>query len=97
MKGQTSSQDGGIGRHVALPCTTIRRIATNLKTRNTQNYQKIKLYGNLTTRELKKSYSSRWVGGVEMGQRDALSGWRQGRWNGPSHIRVGGIKIRRNA
>ena len=47
------------------PCTTKRRTTTNLKTKNTQNCQKIKLNGSLTMKDLKKLYSPRWVGGVE--------------------------------
>ena len=49
----------------------------NLKTKNNQNFQKTKLYGSLTTKELKKKHSSRLVGGMEMG-----SGWLMGQ----SHI-----------
>ena len=49
------------------PCTNKRRTTTNLNTKNNQNYQKIKLYGSLTTKELKKKHSSRLVGGEEMG------------------------------
>ena len=56
---RTSGQDGGIGRHASPPYTTIRRITTNLKTKNTQNCQKIKLYGSPTAKNLKKRYSSR--------------------------------------
>ena len=41
-------------------------ITTNLKTIYNQKCQKIKLYGMLTTKELKK-YSFRPVGGAEMG------------------------------
>ena len=63
---QTSGQDGGGGRHTVPPHTTKRR-TTNLKTRNNQNWQKIKLYESPTTKELKKKHSSRQVGGVEMG------------------------------
>ena len=47
--------------------TTIRRITTNVKTKNTQNCQKIVLYGSPTTKDLKKLFSSRWVGEVELG------------------------------
>ena len=36
------------------------------KTNNTQNYQKIERYGSLTTKDLKKPHSSRWVGGAEL-------------------------------
>ena len=61
-----SSQDGGIGRYTLLPHTT-KRITTNLKTKNNQNCQKIKLYESLTTKELKKKHSSRPGGGAEMG------------------------------
>ena len=49
------------------PHTTKRRITTNLKTKNNQNCQKIKLYRSLTTKELKKKHSSRPVGGEETG------------------------------
>ena len=48
------SQDGGIGRDPSLPHTTKRRITTNVKSINNQNFQKIKLHGTLTTKELKK-------------------------------------------
>ena len=48
-----TGQDGGIGRHSVPPHTTKRRITTNLKTKDNQNWQKIKLYGSLTTKELK--------------------------------------------
>ena len=37
-----------------LPCTTKRRITTNLKSINNQKCQKIKLHGTPTTMELKK-------------------------------------------
>ena len=37
----------------------------NLKTSNTQNCQKIQLHGSLTTKDLKKPHSSRWVEGKE--------------------------------
>ena len=47
------------------PCTTKRRTTTNLKAKNNQNCQKIKLYGSPTTKELKK-LSPRLLGGVEM-------------------------------
>ena len=61
-----SSQDGGVGRNASLPYTTRRRITTNLKTINHQKFQKIKLQGTLTTKELKK-HSFRLVGGAETG------------------------------
>ena len=65
----TSSQDGDIGRHTFPPRTAIRKITTNLKTKYNQNCQKIKLYGSPTTKDLKKPYSSRQVGEVEMESR----------------------------
>ena len=64
---ETSSQDGGTGGHASPPCTTIRRIITNLKTKYNQNCQKTKLYGSPTTKDLKKKYSSRQIGSMEMG------------------------------
>ena len=39
---------------------------TNLKMKNNQKWQKIKLYGSLTTKELKKKHSSRLLGKAEM-------------------------------
>ena len=53
----SSNQDGGLGRDPSLPPTTKRRITTNLKSINNQMCQKIKLYGILTTKELKKKSS----------------------------------------
>ena len=50
-----------------MPSCTTKRKTTNLKTNNNENCQKIKLYGSLTTKELKKKHSSRPVGGAEMG------------------------------
>ena len=43
-----------------------KELQLDLKTNNTQNYQKIELYGSPTTKDLKKPHSFRWVGGVEM-------------------------------
>ena len=56
---RTSGQDGGIDRHAPPPCPTIKKITTNLKQKNTQNCQKIKLHGSLITKDLKKPYSTR--------------------------------------
>ena len=61
----TSGQDGDVGRYTVPPRTTKRRTTTNLKTKNNKNFQKIKLYGSPTTKELKKKHSSRLVGGVK--------------------------------
>ena len=52
--GWSSGQDGGVGRSPSLPYTTKRRITTNLKSRNNQKFQKIKLHRALTNKELKK-------------------------------------------
>ena len=46
--------------------TTKRRVTINLETINNQSWQKIKLHGTQTTKELKK-HSSKPVGGAEMG------------------------------
>ena len=54
---KSAGQDGGIGRNPVLPCTTKRRITTNLKSMNNQNRQKSKLHGTLTTKELKKKWT----------------------------------------
>ena len=79
-----SGQDRRVGRYPVPPHTTKRRTTTNLKIRNNQNCQKIKLYGSLTTKELKKKHSSRLVGGVETGREDSRQGgsWQNGRDGG---------------
>ena len=68
--------------------TTKRRTTTNLKTKNNQNCWKIKLYGSLTIKELKKKHSSRLVKGAETGSlaerthsKAATGGLGQARWH----------------
>ena len=51
-----SGQDEGVGRYVSRLTHKKRRITTNSKTKINQNCQKIKLYGSLTTKELKKKH-----------------------------------------
>ena len=59
---------------------TQRRTRTNLKTKNNQNCQKIKLYGSLTNKELKKKHSlrpiegRRWADRAERTQGKAIAG-----------------------
>ena len=87
----TSGQDGGIGKYT-LPPHTNKRTTTNLKTKTNQNYQKTKLYGSPTTKEIKKKHSSRLAGGAEMGSQGGEQGgsWRTGQggrcWRGWPHI-----------
>ena len=63
------------------PGTTIRWITTNFKKKDTQNCQKIELYGSLTTKDLKKPYSSnsRRSRDGELGQRGCVV---EVRWEG---------------
>ena len=42
-----------------------KELQLNLKSNNTQNCQKIELYGIPTTKDLKNSHSSRWAGRME--------------------------------
>ena len=63
--GGNSDQDEGIEIH--LPPRTTKRRTTNLKAKNNHNCQKIKLYGSLTAKDLKKKHSSIPVGGTETG------------------------------
>ena len=64
-----------------LPPHRTKRRATNLKTKNNQNCQKIKLYGCPTTKELKRKHSSRLVGAATRAERthgkavDGGPGW----------------------
>ena len=60
--------------------TTQRRTITNLKTKNNQSCQKVKLYRRLTTKKLKKKHSSRPVGRAEMGKQDEEDTWQGGGW-----------------
>ena len=83
----TSGQEGGVDRHASPPYTTIRRITTNLKTKNTQNCQIIELYKSLTTKDLKKPYLSRQVGGAERMQ---CGGGVAARRMGGSTLQCGG-------
>ena len=77
---ETSGQDGGVGRYTLTACTTKNRTTTNLKTKNNQNCQKIKLYGSLMTKELKKKHSSVLVGGAEMGSWGREDSQQGGGW-----------------
>ena len=47
---------------------------------NNQNSQKLKLYGSLTSKELKKKHSSRLVGRAEMGSWGREDMWQGGNW-----------------
>ena len=68
----------------------------NLKTKTSQNRQKIEQYGSPTTKELKKKHLSILIGGAEMGsqgEKDACQsrglGGRGGGWQtGWSHVHV---------
>ena len=92
----TSGQDGGVGRHTMPPHTIKRRTTINLKTKDNQNWQKIKLYGRPTTKELKKKHSSIHRRGGD-GQPGIEDSWQGGGWwtqwscrlqTGWSHIHV---------
>ena len=61
-----------------------QKLQLNYKTTITQNHQKIELYGSLTTKELKKSHSSRGLGGPETR--------RRGDEGGGAHTHVWWIK-----
>ena len=65
-----SSQVKGLGRYTAYSYN--QKKDNKYKTKSNQNYQKIKLYGSLTTKELKKKHSFRLVGGAK----DTQLGWR---------------------
>ena len=56
-----------------------KKDSNEFKNKNNQNCQKIKLYGSLTTKELKKKHSFRLVGVVETSSRGGEDyGWRTG-------------------
>ena len=46
--------------------------------KNSENCQKIELYGSLTPKELKKKRSSRLIGGAEMGSQGGKDSWQGG-------------------
>ena len=83
----TSGQDGDVGRHTLLPCTTNRKTTTNLKTKNNQICQKIELYGSQTTKNVKEEtfiQTWRWCGDGQPGWRDT---WQGGSWGGLGWVR----------
>ena len=49
-----SSKDGGVGRTASFPCTTKRRITTNLKTKNNQNCQRSQTAWKSNNQEVKE-------------------------------------------
>ena len=66
----SSSQDGGIGRYTLPPCTTQRRITTNLKTKINQNSQKIELHESPITKDVRNIHPDwqerqKWTAGME--------------------------------
>ena len=78
-----------------------QKLQLDYKTNITQIRQKIELYGNATTKDLKKPRSSRWVGGAETWRKEArrgtekLSGTER-QQSGQSHTHLLWIKIRRD-
>ena len=90
-------EDGGIGGYAVSPHTTKRRTTTNLKTKNNQNCQKIKLYGkksdNQGVKEETFIQNSRKGGDGQLGgenSRQGGDGWRTrqggGWWSRQFHI-----------
>ena len=61
-----------------------QKLQLTYKTTVKQNDQKVELYGSLTNKELKKSNSSKWVGGANAEM-----------WNRQYHTHAYWIKIRR--
>ena len=76
----TSSQDGDVGRCTLPPGMAKRRTTTDLKTKSSQNCQRVELYGSLTTKELKKKHAFGLVGGAEMGSQGGEDVWQSGGW-----------------
>ena len=70
---RTASQDGGVGRHALLPCTTKRRTTTNLKTKSNQNCQKIEPLWKSNNQGVKKETF------IHTGRRGGVG---QPRWRG---------------
>ena len=64
-KGKFGNNGNSIVNKVQFKKSTKRRTTTNLKTKNNQNCQKIKLYESLTTKQLKKQHSFILVGRAE--------------------------------
>ena len=73
------SRDGGMGRNASLPCTAKRRITTNLKTINNQNFQSIKLWNSDNQGHQSKEtfiYINRNGGDGQLGTEDPQQGGR---------------------
>ena len=61
-------QNGGVGRQTHCASShNQKKDNNNLKTKNNPNWQKIELYGSQAIKEIKKTHSSRPVGGAETG------------------------------
>ena len=90
---KTQGQDGGIDNMLCLLVQPQRELQLNLKTNNTQNCQKIELYGSLTTKDLKQPHSSRFgrKGRDAERNREAQKGMKAGT-GGPSST-CGGQKM----
>ena len=56
-------------------CNHRKNYNQNSKGSNTQNHQKIELYGSPTIKDLKKTHSPKWVGGVESGKKNGEAVW----------------------
>ena len=65
-----------------------KTLQPDLRTNNPQNCQKTELHGSLTTKDLKKPHSSRWIGGVETGGEAwrPWVAWRGGGMIGPTFM-----------
>ena len=78
-----------------MPCLLAQlhqKLQLDYRTTVTQNHQKIELHGSLTTKELKKSHSSRWVGTAQMWRCEGRCG--DAEWQ--SHNSMCWIKIGRD-
>ena len=76
-----------------------KKLQPDCKTNNIQYCQKIELNGTLTTKDLKKPHSSRWVEGAEtQGGKIGMETWcdKDRQQNGWSHIHMWQIKIGRD-
>ena len=70
-----SSQDGRVGKHASPLVQPQKEKQLNLKPKNTQNCQKVKLHGSLTTEDLKKPHSDTQVGGADTQRRQNGEAW----------------------
>ena len=87
----TSSQDGGIGKHPLLPCTTTEKIIARPQNKYHQELSENQVVWKSNKQRFKEAtfiQTGRRVGDLEMGREERRGGveWRGSRMSGPTFM-----------